>query len=160
MNSSAPGGDPWRMSFDEYSKYTQHFLSLNPQNGFLSGQQARDFFMRANLAQNILAQIWNLSDLTADGRLDRREFCIAMHLLLKAKAGLVIPAVLPESMKVEPVAQQQQPVVGPPAMVPQQPGMMMMQPMTGAGFVAPVMQGYGTMPQQAPVFHLQPVRFR
>ncbi|CAF4996638.1 unnamed protein product, partial [Rotaria magnacalcarata] len=46
-----------------------------------SGDRARSFFIKSNLPGDILRKIWDLSDITADGRLDKREFTIACHLI-------------------------------------------------------------------------------
>lgn len=44
----------------------------------------------------------DLSDADKDGRLSADEFCIAMHLIEKAKSGLVLPKTLPEELKSTP----------------------------------------------------------
>uniref|UniRef100_A0A915KJH0 Uncharacterized protein n=1 Tax=Romanomermis culicivorax TaxID=13658 RepID=A0A915KJH0_ROMCU len=94
----------WRISFDDYGKYCQQFLALKPTQGFITGDQARVYFMQFGLPSTLLAHIWNLSDLNRDGRLDCKEFSIAMHLIGKAVAGTSLPQILPESMKQEPTA--------------------------------------------------------
>ena len=43
-----------------------------------------------------------LSDIDKDGRLTAEEFVIAMHLMEKAKAGVVIPKTLPPELKPRP----------------------------------------------------------
>lgn len=48
---------------------------------FVEGDQARNFFFKSGLPGDILRKIWDLSDLTTDGRLDKREFTIACHLI-------------------------------------------------------------------------------
>ncbi|OQV19214.1 Intersectin-2 [Hypsibius exemplaris] len=90
--------DPWKILPDEQVRYEQQFAQLNPADGFLTGQQSRDFFFKSNLAPAVLAKIWELSDLNRDGRLDRREFSVAMHLIRKKIQGLELPASLPPSM--------------------------------------------------------------
>ena len=44
----------------------------------------------------------DLSDVDKDGRLSADEFAIAMHLIEKAKSGLVLPKTLPAELKFSP----------------------------------------------------------
>ena len=44
-----------------------------------------------------------LADLNADGKMDKKEFSIAMHLIKKKLEGFELPKVLPASMKADPV---------------------------------------------------------
>ena len=91
--------DPWKILPDEQARYDQQFAQLNPtSDGFLTGQQSRDFFFKSNLPPAVLAKIWELSDLNRDGRLDRREFSLAMHLIRKRIQGVELPPALPPSM--------------------------------------------------------------
>ncbi len=48
--------------------------------GALAGAQARSILLQSGLPQNILAQIWTLSDVDKDGRLSREEFILSGHL--------------------------------------------------------------------------------
>jgi len=47
-----------------------------------------------------------LADVDSDGRVDRREFSIAMYLIKRCLHGHVLPSVLPSSLKVDPVSVQ------------------------------------------------------
>ena len=44
----------------------------------------------------------SLADMNADGKMDKKEFSIAMHLISKKLHGFELPRVLPPSMKQEP----------------------------------------------------------
>ncbi|XP_055329501.1 intersectin-2-like [Paramacrobiotus metropolitanus] len=90
--------DPWKIQPDEQMRYEQQFAQLNPSDGFITGQQSREFFFKSNLPPPILAKIWELSDINRDGKLDKREFGIAMHLIRKKLQGMEIPPALPPSM--------------------------------------------------------------
>ncbi len=171
---SLGGPDIWKITAEERAKHDQQFFTLGPMNGIITGEQARGFFMKSGLPSNVLAQIWGLADLNKDGKMDRREFSIAMGLIQKKLKGFSIPAGLPETMKMDP-----QPAVGtfgPGTMgtmgaqgampstamggVGQTPGMgtwprMGMTPMQPMGIPQqmpmqgmPMAQGYGMMPQQ------------
>ncbi|KAG5852414.1 hypothetical protein ANANG_G00062160 [Anguilla anguilla] len=61
------GLDAWVISVDERAKHDQQFHSLAPTPaGFITGDQARNFFLQSGLPPPILAQIWALADLNND----------------------------------------------------------------------------------------------
>lgn len=92
----------WSVSFDDRSKHEERFQSLYPVNGFLTGEQARNYFTQSKLPNPVLAQIWTLADVTVDGRLDKKEFSIAMFLIKKCLEGNALPPQLPPSLLQEP----------------------------------------------------------
>lgn len=72
------------------------FQSNDPgMTGFITGQQAKTLLVQSNLPQATLAQIWNLADYDKDGKLSLEEFILAMHFCDFAKAGNILPSVLP-----------------------------------------------------------------
>eukprot|EP00126_Sphaerothecum_destruens_P011472 Sdes_comp20914_c0_seq2m18252 len=86
----------WCLGSGDKLKYKQMFNTHDSsRNGYLSGTQAQSIFSQSLLPKPILAQVWSLSDLDKDGRLNSEEFAIAMHLLHLAKTGLRIPERLP-----------------------------------------------------------------
>ncbi|CAF0815781.1 unnamed protein product [Rotaria sordida] len=89
----------WRINADERTRYESFFQQCGPTQGYLSGEQARDFFVKSNLPGDILRKIWDLADISADGRLDTREFIIACHLIASQvqKKG-PLPTILPPSL--------------------------------------------------------------
>ncbi|CAF3513299.1 unnamed protein product [Rotaria sp. Silwood1] len=89
----------WRINADERIRYESYFQQCGPIQGYLSGEQARDFFVKSNLPGDILRKIWDLADISADGRLDSREFIIACHLISSQvqKKG-PLPTILPPSL--------------------------------------------------------------
>ena len=50
------------------------------------------------LPREDLRQIWELSDMDRDGRLDRDEYAVALHLVTLALEGTPVPAALPHAM--------------------------------------------------------------
>jgi len=80
-------------------KYSQIFNSNdNQRTGLLTGVQARNILIQSGLSQQILAQIWFLSDCDKDGMLTCEEFVLAMHLIDSVKAGLTLPTTLPPEL--------------------------------------------------------------
>uniref|UniRef100_A0A8D0KWA0 Intersectin-1 n=1 Tax=Strix occidentalis caurina TaxID=311401 RepID=A0A8D0KWA0_STROC len=82
----------------------QQFHSLKPTSGFITGDQARNFFFQSGLPQPVLAQIWALADMNNDGRMDQLEFSIAMKLIKLKLQGYQLPSALPPVMKQPPIA--------------------------------------------------------
>ncbi|KAK3098160.1 hypothetical protein FSP39_016770 [Pinctada imbricata] len=92
----------WRITGEERSKHDAQFFQLKPVNGFVTGEQAKGFFMQSGLPTPVLGQIWTLADMNNDGKMDRKEFSIAMHLIKKKLQGFELPKQLPASLKADP----------------------------------------------------------
>ncbi|XP_061140359.1 intersectin-1 isoform X5 [Syngnathus typhle] len=111
--------DVFLISVDERAKHDQQFHSLSPTaGGYITGDQARNFFLQSGLPPPILAQIWALADMNNDGRMDIYEFSIAMKLIKLKLQGHPLPSVLPPSMKQAPLSLPPQAGFGMPAMAP------------------------------------------
>ncbi|CAF1354419.1 unnamed protein product [Adineta steineri] len=89
----------WRISPDERVRYEAYFQQCGPVQGYLTGEQAREFFVKSSLPGDILRKIWDLADLTSDGRLDKREFAIACCLISsQVQKTAPLPPTLPSSL--------------------------------------------------------------
>ncbi|XP_035760656.1 intersectin-1 [Neolamprologus brichardi] len=115
----ALGPDVFLISVDERAKHDQQFHSLSPTaGGFITGDQARNFFLQSGLPPPVLAQIWALADMNSDGRMDIHEFSIAMKLIKLKLQGHPLPPSLPPSMKQPPLPLPPQTGFGMPPMAP------------------------------------------
>ncbi|XP_024147733.1 intersectin-2a isoform X2 [Oryzias melastigma] len=94
----------WAITPEERGKHDKQFDTLCPVLGYVSGEQARKFFLQSGLPASVLAEIWNLSDLDSDGKMDRLEFSIAMKLIKHRLQGWNLPSSLPTIMKQPPVS--------------------------------------------------------
>uniref|UniRef100_A0A3Q1K321 Intersectin 1 (SH3 domain protein) n=1 Tax=Anabas testudineus TaxID=64144 RepID=A0A3Q1K321_ANATE len=107
------------ISVDERAKHDQQFHSLSPTaRGYITGDQAKNFFLQSGLPPPILAQIWALADMNNDGRMDIHEFSIAMKLIKLKLQGHPLPPTLPPSMKQPPLPLPPQSSFGMPSMAP------------------------------------------
>lgn len=89
----------WAIPQQAKLKYTQLFnLHDRSRSGFLSGLQCRDILLQSGLHRNVLAEIWNLSDIDGDGQLTREEFILAMHLTNQVRSGQDLPIELPQDL--------------------------------------------------------------
>ncbi|XP_014051926.1 intersectin-2 isoform X1 [Salmo salar] len=97
------GRNVWAISPEERDKHDKQFDTLSPAMGFVSGEQARKFFLQSGLPSSVLAEIWALADMNKDGKMDRLEFSIAMKLIKLKLQGTPLPSSLPIIMKQPPV---------------------------------------------------------
>ncbi|OON23820.1 SH3 domain protein [Opisthorchis viverrini] len=92
----------WVVTTDERIKHDAQFQFLKPTNGYITGEQVKLFFLKSGLPPTVLGQIWSLADMDADGKLDKKEFSIAMFLIKKKLEGMQLPPTLPTGLKNDP----------------------------------------------------------
>lgn len=73
--TSVNNGD-WSINPTERAKYDQLFDSLQPSNGYISGNKVKGVLMDSKLPLDTLGKIWDLADMDKDGMLDRHEFVV------------------------------------------------------------------------------------
>ena len=105
LSVQSTGGD-WLVTPQEKAQFDSIFATVDTsRTGLISGEQAVEFFMQAQLPEETLAQIWDLADIDADGQLTSDEFAVAMHLVRQVRSGrqplpqAVPPALIPPSMR-------------------------------------------------------------
>ncbi|XP_048865058.1 intersectin-1 isoform X1 [Brienomyrus brachyistius] len=154
------GADAWVITVEERAKHDQQFHSLSPSPaGFITGDQAKNFFLQSGLPPPVLAQIWTLADMNNDGKMDIHEFSIAMKLIKLKLQGHNLPLSLPPAMKLPPYG-----IPGVPTMagIPGVPAVPLA-PLSGLGMspplvssipapVAPIANGTPAMIQPLPGF--------
>ncbi|TFY65462.1 hypothetical protein EVG20_g5572, partial [Dentipellis fragilis] len=82
------------------AKFTRLFVGCGPVNGILSGEKARDVFVKSKLPVDKLSQIWTLSDTQNRGSLDATDFILAMYLIQASMSGQLsfVPTTLPPGL--------------------------------------------------------------
>nr|XP_019048721.1 hypothetical protein I302_02495 [Kwoniella bestiolae CBS 10118]OCF27651.1 hypothetical protein I302_02495 [Kwoniella bestiolae CBS 10118] len=82
------------------AKFTRLFANAGPSNGLVSGDKARDMFLKSGLSYDKLGQIWNLADTQERGSLDLTDFVIGMFLIQSCMAisSLNLPPTLPNGL--------------------------------------------------------------
>ncbi|GAA6005444.1 hypothetical protein JCM11491_003644 [Sporobolomyces phaffii] len=102
FQSQAPsfaGGAPWKITPQEKQESDNWFGQLDTSNkGVLEGEQAVGFFGQSGLGVEDLAKIWDLSDITDSGNLNRDTFAVAMKLIrekVSNPGGFQLPDQLP-----------------------------------------------------------------
>ncbi|KAM6129066.1 epidermal growth factor receptor substrate 15 isoform 5-T5 [Phoenicopterus ruber ruber] len=76
LSGTASSDVPWAVKLEDKAKYDAIFDSLNPVNGFLSGDKVKPVLLNSKLPVDILGRVWELSDIDRDGMLDRDEFAV------------------------------------------------------------------------------------
>ncbi|OSD02798.1 EF-hand [Trametes coccinea BRFM310] len=90
-----PGSLPPLTSHDK-AKFRKIFQSSGAQNGYVTGQQAREVFMKSKLPWDTLSRIWSLADIRQRGYLDVADFTVAMYLIQGLMTGVL--SSLPQSL--------------------------------------------------------------
>jgi Cytoskeletal-regulatory complex EF hand len=92
--------DPFTLTPNDQARYEALFAEQCKEDGYVYGSEAVAFFGKSGLPPTVLGTIWNMSDYPVDNRLDKIEFCIAMHLIVcVSKKNLPLPSTLPLALK-------------------------------------------------------------
>ncbi|OQV06200.1 hypothetical protein CLAIMM_10811 isoform 1 [Cladophialophora immunda] len=107
--SAQSTGEPWAITPADKARFDSIFATVDRQGrGFITGEQAVEFFGNARLPEEILAQIWDLADINSEGQLNRDEFAVAMYLIRQQRGtkdgrgilpSTLPPALIPPSMR-------------------------------------------------------------
>ncbi|KAL6588169.1 hypothetical protein OROMI_001147 [Orobanche minor] len=98
--SAGQSQSPWsRMTQFDVQKYRKVFVQVDTdKDGKITGEQARNLFLSWRLPQEVLKQVWDLSDQDNDSMLSLSEFCIALYLMERYREGRPLPTILPNSV--------------------------------------------------------------
>ncbi|XP_041649408.1 intersectin-2b isoform X2 [Cheilinus undulatus] len=147
------GTSTWAITPEERDKHDQKFDTLSPSMGYVSGEQARKFFLQSGLPASVLAEIWALADMNKDGKMDRLEFSIAMKLIKLKLQGTTLPLSLPIIMKQPPVPA---PTLSNPTSTYGMGGMTMM-PGSNLALLAPLSMSTPGLSAMSPMTGLTPL---
>ncbi|XP_006839819.1 PREDICTED: epidermal growth factor receptor substrate 15 [Chrysochloris asiatica] len=106
----------WIVSPAEKAKYDDVFLKTDKDmDGFVSGLEVRELFLKTGLPSTLLARIWALCDTKGSGKLSKDQFALAFHLInQKLIKGIDPPQSLtPEMIPPSDRASLQKNIVGP-----------------------------------------------
>jgi len=87
----------WVVSSTLKGQYDEEFYSLQLTNGLAPGSQLKGVMMKSahGMSTDVLAKIWDLSDIDQDGKMDNAEFALMMYLISYVQDGNSLPSVLP-----------------------------------------------------------------
>ncbi|KAG8715334.1 hypothetical protein FRC11_004637, partial [Ceratobasidium sp. 423] len=152
---------------DDRQKFLRMFFQSGPANGLLSGDKARDLFVKSKLPTEKLSQIWQLADTHERGSLDSTDFIIGMFLIQAVMTGQlhILPPTLPPGLYEQASGGAPRPSVGSPLQAqftgtsnssrtapgfPQRAASPIRSQYTGQGPIEP--QYTGTQPRIAPQY--------
>jgi epidermal growth factor receptor substrate 15 len=103
QHSGLAGGNGWAISPSDKAKFDGIYMGLDKTNkGFITGDEAVPFFSESKLPEEVLAQIWDLSDIRSAGVLTRDEFAVAMYLIRQQRGKRddrdSLPSTLPQNL--------------------------------------------------------------
>ncbi|XP_069682063.1 epidermal growth factor receptor substrate 15-like 1 isoform X5 [Periplaneta americana] len=103
---------PWVVAAEEKAKYDILFQQTDiDKDGFVSGLEIKDVFLRSGVPQTVLAHIWTLCDIKQSGKLNSEQFALSMWLISQKLQGIDPPPALTPEM-VPPSFRTKQPVDG------------------------------------------------
>uniref|UniRef100_A0A803YHE2 Epidermal growth factor receptor pathway substrate 15 n=1 Tax=Meleagris gallopavo TaxID=9103 RepID=A0A803YHE2_MELGA len=91
---------PWVVSPADKIKYDEIFVKTDKDmDGFVSGVEARELFLKTGLPSALLAHIWALCDTKDCGKLSKEQFALAFYLInQKLTKGIDPPQALTPEM--------------------------------------------------------------
>ena len=99
--SAQSTGEPWMINAADKARFDSVFATVDTAGqGFITGEQAVQFFGNARLPEEVLAQVWDLADINSDGLLNRDEFAVAMYLIRQQRGSRDgrVPQTLPTAL--------------------------------------------------------------
>lgn len=91
--------EPWVISKEEKLKYDTLFEQADlDRDGFVSGHEIKDVFLKSGVAQPVLAHIWGLCDTAEQGKLNNEQFALALWLISRKLKGIDPPPKLTSEM--------------------------------------------------------------
>lgn len=89
----------WAISPLDKQKFDSIYNGLDKVNkGYITGDEAVPFFSESKLSEEVLAQIWDLSDINSVGHLTRDEFAVAMYLIRQQRGKRDSRDALPDTL--------------------------------------------------------------
>ncbi|CAG8523760.1 4631_t:CDS:10 [Paraglomus occultum] len=102
---ASTGGGPHipnvRLSFisaKDQTKFEELYRSTVAGGKYMTAEQAKAILIKSKLSPEVLAKIWNLSDITQTGYLTFPEFALAMYLTNHKLNGREIPSTTPDNI--------------------------------------------------------------
>ncbi|PNF19457.1 Epidermal growth factor receptor substrate 15-like 1 [Cryptotermes secundus] len=99
---------PWIVTAEDKTKYDVLFQQTDiDKDGYVSGLEIKDVFLRSGVPQAVLAHIWTLCDIKQSGKLNSEQFALSMWLINQKLQGIdpppsLTPEMVPPSFRTKP----------------------------------------------------------
>jgi len=99
---------PWIVTAEDKTKYDVLFHQTDvDKDGYVSGLEIKDVFLRSCIPQAVLAHIWTLCDIKQSGKLNSEQFALSMWLINQKLQGIdpppaLTPEMVPPSFRTKP----------------------------------------------------------
>ncbi|RKO89245.1 hypothetical protein BDK51DRAFT_40476, partial [Blyttiomyces helicus] len=99
-HSTGPGAGSFSVSQEEKDRFAKAFASCSPVNGLVTGESARELFLKSTLPLETLSKIWTLVDRSGTGKLAANQFNVAMFLITHIRSGKLstVPSSIPPQL--------------------------------------------------------------
>ncbi|CAL4142623.1 unnamed protein product, partial [Meganyctiphanes norvegica] len=108
VNNSQNFASSWVVTAKDFLKYKALFQKADTnKDGYVTGIEVRDMFIRTGLTQKNLIHIWDLVDTKQEGKLNCEQFALAMWFTMRAAVhkmeppNKLNPEMIPPSMRVK-----------------------------------------------------------
>lgn len=88
----------WAPAIEDVKPFFDAFCDGEAKSSALSPGVVRSLLLPMGLSGETLRDIWELSDVDRDGRLDEGEFALALYLCRQAQEGITLPKKLPADL--------------------------------------------------------------
>ncbi|ESO06438.1 hypothetical protein HELRODRAFT_64374, partial [Helobdella robusta] len=98
-NSQPPHTVGWVVTPQAKAQCDELFVKADTdKDGYVSGSEIKRIFIKSGLPQPVLAKIWSLCDTKNQGKLNKDQFALAMHLIQQKLKGVDVPNKLAQNM--------------------------------------------------------------
>jgi predicted nucleic acid-binding Zn-ribbon protein len=101
MSMDEPELDEWAMTAAERGTYDEYFATADLDgDSIISPAEGKQWFEKSGVQRKYLRKIWQLADCDRDRKLNKNEFAVAMHFVIRVKLAQKSnsPAELPKQL--------------------------------------------------------------
>ncbi|KAJ3324175.1 hypothetical protein HDU76_013468 [Blyttiomyces sp. JEL0837] len=93
-------GASFQISNEERDRFYAAWNACNPEGGFVTGDAAKEIFLKSGLAVETLGRIWVLVDPKGALKLNLNQFMVAMFVISRMKSGALktVPSAIPPAL--------------------------------------------------------------
>ncbi|KAJ1566965.1 hypothetical protein HK405_007718, partial [Cladochytrium tenue] len=100
LSMQPTGSGTFSISNEDRNRYFAAWNTCSPTDGFVSGDAARELFLKSGLTNETLRKVWLLVDNKGAMKLNLNQFMVAMYIISRMKKGTLhsVPPAIPPSL--------------------------------------------------------------